>query len=303
MKLNSIRIAQMCAVSLLVCGFGHFAPAAEAIRRTESTPGGWRTVDLYQTNHSQRIVTNVIEVRVPNTVLVTEYRTNWYERALTNVINVVVTNWSAKSVTNTMAVNLVRTNMVSRHQTNWMTRVLTNYVDQLQTNWITRTVTNRTMLNLTNWETVIVTKTNWIQQPMTNFVEVNVPVKTVVIAKEEAPRAEPRIEAPPAEATTASGETLVMEAVKTARPYGNDGIEAIFKVRLSSDAAAMLEVVHWRVERDDGAVLFSAQTQEFSRRLPPGRYNVEVKARRAAGSPLLALKTGLDITRDAVARR
>jgi hypothetical protein len=138
---------------------------------------------------------------------------------------------------------------------------------------------------------------------MTNFVEVNVPVKTVVIAREETPRAATRIEAPPAETATATADALIMEAVKTARPYTVEGIEVIFKVKSSSEPAAALEVAHWLVERDDGAVLFSAQSQEFSRRLPPGRYIIEVKARRVAGSPLLALKTGLDVTRDAVARR
>jgi hypothetical protein len=283
MKLNLVCVARSCAVLLLACGASQSAPAADAIRRTESTPTGWRTVDLFQTNQSPRLVTNLIEVRVPNNVIVTEYRTNWFERALTNVINVVVTNWSNKTITNTVAVNLVRTNVVDRYQTNWTTLA----------------VTNRATFNLTNWETVMVTKTNRIHQPMTNFVEVNVPVKSVVIAKEDATRPE----APPAETTTATADALVMDAGKTTRPYDNNGVEVIFRVRLSNDAAAPLEVAHWRVERDDGAVLFSAQTQEFSRRVPTGRYVVEIKARRSADSPVLALKTVLDVTRDVVARR
>jgi len=305
MKLNLVCVARICAVLLLTCAASHSALAADPIRRTESTPTGWRTVDLFQTNASTRVVTNVIEVRAPNNIFVTEYRTNWFERALTNVVNVVVTNWSSQSLTNTVAVNLVRTNVVERYQTNWTARTLTNYVDRYQTNWVTLTVTNQATFNLTNWQTMVVTRTNWIQQPMTNFIEVNVPVpvKTVVIAKEEAPRTETKIDAPPAETTTASADVLVVDAVKTARPYDNNGVEVIFKVRLSSDAAAVLEVAHWRVEREDAAVLFSAQTQEFSRRLPPGRYSVEVKARRSADSPVLAVKTALDVTRDGVARR
>src|SRR5687767_1366040 len=112
MKLNLVCVARSCAVLLLACCASQSAPAADSIRRTETTPTGWRTVDLFQTNQSPRLVTNVIEVRVPNNVIVTEYRTNWFERALTNVINVVVTNWSHKTITNTVAVNLARTNVV-----------------------------------------------------------------------------------------------------------------------------------------------------------------------------------------------
>ena len=287
MKLNLVCAARICAMLLIAYGACQSVPAAEAIRRTESTPAGWRTVDLIQTNHSARIVTNVIEVRVPNNAFVTEYRTNSFDRVLTNVVNVVVTNWSQKTVTNTMVVNHVRTNIV----------------DQFQTNWTTVAVTNRAIFNLTNLETVVVAKTNWVRQPVTNFVEVNVPVKTVVIAKEETPRAASQIEAPPAETNTASVDKLVMEAVKTARPYSNEGIEVAFKARLASDTSAALEVSNWLVERDDGAVLFSAQTQEFSRRVPPGRYSIEIKARRSPGSPLLSLKSTLDVTRDAIARR
>lgn len=286
MKLSLNRVGRVFAVLALVFGIIRFASAAEAIRRTESIPTGWRTVELFQTNFSGRVVTNVIEVRVPNNAFVTEYRTNSFDRVLTNVVNVVVTNWSQRTVTNTVAINVVQTNVVHRFQTNWTTVILTN----------------RAILNLTNLETVVVTKTNWVRQSVTNLVEVNVPVKTMVIAKEDAPRAA-RIEAPPAESTAGSADTLVMEAVKTARPHSSEGIEVLFKGRLASDASAPLEVFNWLVERDDGAVLFSAQTQEFSRRMPPGRYSVEIKARRNLGGPLLSLKSTVDVTRDTIARR
>jgi len=96
---------------------------------------------------------------------------------------------------------------------------------------------------------------------------------------------------------------LVLESAKTARPIDSNGVEIRFKVRLSSDAAALLQVQQWRVERDDGAVLFFAQNQEFKKVLPPGRYQIQVKARRSADGPLLVLQNGLDVTADAVARQ
>jgi len=277
MKLNLVRASRICAVWLLALGTSPSVPGGAADSRQQSTPPGWKTVELVQTNTNPRFVTNLIEVRVPHNVFVNEYRTNRFQRTLTNVVDVAVTNWSAKTLTNTVLVNLVRTNVVDRYQTNW----------------ITRTVTNRTTLTLTNWETVVVTKTNWIKQPMTNVIAVNVPVNTPVAVKEA-----PKIEVPPAEA-----DILVLDAVKTARPLENKQVEVKFKVALMGDPAAVLEVQQWRVERDDGAALFFAQGQEFKRLLPTGRYIVRVKARRDANSPLLALQSALDVTQDAVAQR
>ena len=95
----------------------------------------------------------------------------------------------------------------------------------------------------------------------------------------------------------------MLETVKTVRPFDNNGVEIFFKVRLSSDAAATVENPQWRVEREDGAVFFAAQSQGFSRRLPPGLYKIEVKGRRGANGPLLSLQTVLAVTRDTVAQR
>jgi hypothetical protein len=237
MKLNLVGMAPLYAVLLLSC------LASRAVTGSEANPPGWKTVDLIQTNHSTRVVTNLIEVRVPNNVFVTEYRTNWLQRTLTNV--------------------------VARYQTNWTT--------------------------VTNLETVMVTKTNWIKQSVTNVVEVN-----VAASKEETTRPEPKVEILPAESPA---DVLVLETSKTARPSGGSGVEMQFKLRLSSDAAALLQVQQWRVERDDGAVLFFAQNQEFKKIMPPGRYQIQVKARRAADSPLLTLQSGLDVTADEVARQ
>lgn len=277
MKRNLIRGAQLGAVLL-------FVGASGALVRAAATPSSdWRTVNILQTNRNARVITNLIEVRVPHNVFVDEHRTNWFPRTLTNIVEVAVTNWSKKTVTNTLLVDAFQTNIVARYQTNW----------------ITLFQTNRTTLTLTNWETVVVTKTNWIRQPMTNVIEVSLPVNTVVAARETPTQPEAKTEVPPAESKSGA---LVLEALKTARPLENNGVEVQFNARLSNEAATPLQV-QWRVERDDGAVLFFAQTQEFKRVLPTGRYQILVKARRDVDSPLLTLQSGIDVTRDQVARR
>jgi hypothetical protein len=242
--------------------------ASSVGRAAQPTGTDWKTVDVVQTNSTPRFVTNVIEVRVPNNVFVNQYRTNYVEQRLTN----------------TVTVNLVRTNVVERYQTNWTTQF----------------VTNSATLNLTNWETVVVTRTNWIRQPMTNVIEVTAPISAPVLTKEEPVKVETKIATPPP--AEPSGDVLTLEATKTARSLNNNEVEVNFKARLTSDAAAPLQV-QWRVERDDGAVLFFAQTQEFKRVVPTGRYQILIKARRDGDSPLLTLQTKLDVGRDAVARR
>src|SRR5882762_3695400 len=181
MKLNFVRGAAICAVLLIVSGTGRSLSAAETFGRQDSPPSTWKTVNVVETNVTTRFITNLIEVRTPHNVFVTEYRTNWFERTLTNVVDVAVTNRSAKILTNLVTVNLIQTNVV----------------DRFQTNWAMLTVTNQATLNLTNWETVVVTRTNWIHQPMTNLIEVNVPVKAVVLAKEPTTQPEARPEPPP----------------------------------------------------------------------------------------------------------
>jgi len=224
----------------------------------------------------------VIELIVPRNVFVNEYRTNWVERTVTNVVDVSLTNWSTRTVTNAVAMNLVKTNVMDRYQTNWTTLIMTNQVT----------------LTLTNWETAVVTKTNWIKQPMVNVVEVNVPSAAAGATGVEATPSDAKAAAPgePADA-------LIVEATRTARPSDNNQVEVRFKVRWSGDAAASLQVQQWRVEREDGAVLFFGQNQEFKQAMPPGRYTVQVKARRDAGAPLLTVQSKLDVTRDAVVRR
>ncbi|MBC8002533.1 MAG: hypothetical protein H7X97_08085 [Opitutaceae bacterium] len=276
MKQNLVRLVVIGAALML-------ATRADRVGAATAT---YRTVDIYQTNLTSRFITNAIEVRAPQNVFVDEFRTNWIHRTHTNVIRVVETNWTTKMLTNVVAVNQFKTNVLDRYQTNWTTV----------------NVTNSTLLTLTNWETVVVTRTNWIHQPMTNFIEVSKSFATAVLVPEQVTRPEPKPEPLPVTAEPVA-DNLVLETVKTVRPFDNQGMEILFKVRLSSSTTATVENPQWRVEREDGAVFFAAQTQEFSRRLPPGRYKIEVKGRRDARGPMLNLQSVMIVTRDTVAQR
>ena len=245
----------------------------------------WRTVNVIHTNPTTRIVTNVIEVRVPENVFVDEYRTNRFQRTLTNLVVVPVTNWSTRTLTNFVPVRLVRTNVVERRQTNWATV----------------TLTNRATVTLTNWETVLVTRTNWTTQPATNVVEVSAPLGAITaMAREPAAPPAAVAEVPRASFVT---DSLVVEAARTSQPADSLGVEVNFKVRSSNNPELLLQVPQWRVERADRAVLISSQAQEFKRALPPGRYHVQVKARREPDGPLLVQQQVLDVANDAVTRR
>src|ERR1017187_9843725 len=100
-------------------------------------PAGVKMMDVTRTTLAPRVITNVIEVRIPTNIFISEYRTNQFELLRTNVVSVYRTNWVAKTLTNTIAVEQVLTNLVTRYQTNLNT------------------------LNATNWETMLVFKTNW----------------------------------------------------------------------------------------------------------------------------------------------
>lgn len=278
MKLNFGRGARLGA-GLLLLGSTFPLPAGQ--------PAGsdWRTVNIIHTNPTTRVVTNVIEVRVPENVFVDEYRTNRFQRTLTNLVEVPVTNWSIRTLTNFVPVRLVRTNVVERRQTNWATV----------------TVTNRATVTLTNWETVLVTRTNWITQPATNVVEVHTPLGAITaMAREPVPAPAPVAEMP---RSGSMADALVIEAARAAQPADGFEVEVNFKVRSSNNPELLLQVPQWRVERADRAVLISSQTQEFKRALPPGRYHVQVKARREANGPLLVQQQVLDVAPDGVTRR
>jgi hypothetical protein len=270
MKSNNARAAKLLAV-LSVVLFTLAMSAVPAMAGGEPTPLNVRTVEAVQTNWTTRYVTNVIEVRAPQNIFVTEFRTNLTQR----------------SVTNAVAVDVFRTNFVTRYDT--------NYVARYETNWVTRSVTNLTTLSLTNWETVVATRTNWIRQPMTNFIDVNIPLPTVA--------AVPPATATPEAKPVVANESLALDVERTAKPASAEQVEMKFKLRLTSDSTATLQVQQWRVERQDGAVFVLPPEQEFKRALPPGRYVLQVKARKNSESPMFSLRTNLDVARDGVAKR
>jgi len=255
-----------------------------------SAPADVETVSVIKTNWTPRYITNLIEVSAPQNVFLTEYRTNWIQRKVTNVVEVTRTNWSTRTLTNTTVLTLVKTNFVDRYVTNWTTVAMTN--------WNT--------LTLTNWETVVVTKTNWVRQPMVNVVEVNVPEvahaapavhATTASSDLPATSSVPQLQPEPAR------DTLQVDVVRLSTTAADNQRELKFTLRLAADPSVSLLVEQWRVERDDAAVLFFAQTQEFKRALPPGRYHIEVRARREAGSPVLTLRRTLEVTGDSVVQR
>jgi hypothetical protein len=282
MKTKFLRQIQLSA-ALLAAGLAGLTSASAA-----STPANVQAVNVVRTNWTPRYITNVIEVSAPQNVFVTEYRTNWIQRSLTNVVEVSLTNWATRTLTNTTILTLYRTNFVDRYATNWTTVAMTN--------WNT--------LMLTNWETVVVTKTNWIRQPMLNVVEVNVPVTEAVLPA-PAPVAAPVETVPAALAGPAApaGDVLLVDVVRLTTTAADNRRELKFSVRLAADSTVPLQVEQWRVERDDAAVLFYAQTQEFKRALPPGRYSIQVTARRDAASPLLTLRRTLEVAGDSVVQR
>ena len=257
-------------------------------------------VSVVKTNWAERWITNTIEVRMPRNVFVNEFHTNWFTQFSTNLVHVYTTNTVVRNVTNRIPVEAVRTVTVNSYQTNWTTRTLvnrvpvamvrTNVVDSYQTNW--------EVLNLTNWQTVIVMKTNWITQPVTNLVELNLP-KAVVRTQAAEPKPVP-VQVAPSQPTPAraappsaaeSADALALQASKISGPSKAGLIGVSLKVWLASDANAPVVVKQWRIERTDGSILSFGQDQEFQKELPPGRYDVEVRAGKDSASILTAHAT------------
>src|SRR6266446_150873 len=96
-------------------------------------------VPLARTNWTERWITNLIEVRMPENVFVDKFHTNFLRQYFTNVVELYRTNWLAETVTNTIPVQATRTVRVTQYKTNWnvvnttneipMVAVHTNFVD------------------------------------------------------------------------------------------------------------------------------------------------------------------------------
>jgi hypothetical protein len=194
-------------------------------------------------------------------------------------------------------VDAVRTNFVDAYRTNWKNLTLTNVVaiDAWHTNFVEAYSTNRKTLNLTNWETVVVMKTNWVRQPVTNVVEIDLAAKGGA-----APATEAAVHLSPQTAPVAK-EGFVLEAARTSRAPSDGRVEVQLRVKSGSETETAFQVLKWRVERDDGTILSFGQDQEFKKELPVGKYKVEARIQRQAGTPVQVLRGTLDVTvRDAV---
>jgi hypothetical protein len=246
--------------------------------RPATAPPSLETVDVFRTNWVPRVITNVIEVRLPANVFISEYRTSRFEALRTNVIDVYRTNWVTKTMTNTITVEKTQTNLATRFQTNVNT------------------------LNLTNWEMVVLFKTNWVTQPITNLVEVNMPVASTEPAK---PAVATEAKAPEPAPSLASGATAgwVLEAARTGKPPANNLFEVQLDLKPGSAAAAALPLQEWRVERANGSVLLLGQGRELKLELPLGTFNVEVKARQAENTPPMRVRGTVTVTREGVSSR
>ncbi len=241
-----------------------------------------RAVETYvtRTNWAERTITNVIEVTVPLNRFVNEFHTNRVEQLRTNVVEVLATNVVTRTITNRLVLDAFRTNVVFGY------------------------ATNLKVLNLTNWQTVLVMKTNWVTQSVTNTIQLDLPANRAVVG----PRAgaEPREssgESVPAATASAVKEGLVLEAAKTDRYPVNNHVEVEMRVR-SAGGEGPLQVLKWRVEKEDGSILSFGQEADFKRQLPVGRYKVEARVQRAGDNPVQVVRGTLDVTlREAVIRQ
>ena len=243
----------------------------------QAAPGGVQSVNIIQTSFVPRVITNIVEMRVPTNVFITVYRTNQFEARRTNVFDVYQTNWVRTTRTNVVPVELMQTNLITRYETNVNT------------------------LTLTNWQTVLVFKTNRITQPITNLVQIDVPADQTASAPSAADveskgDTATAIAAP----TTVSTGGLILEATRTAKPSANGQAEISLKLKLAGNEAPTFLSQEWQVERTDRSVLLFGRGPEFKRELPLGTYKVEVKTRSAEDSPVVRVRGNFEVTRDEV---
>lgn len=253
------------------------AGSAQIFRSRQPDPGTVETITVVEPAFVPRVITNVVEVRVPTNIFVNLYRTNQFAVRRTNVFDVFRTNLVTRTLTNTIVVDLTRTNYVTRYRTN-----LNN-------------------LTLTNYETVLVFKTNWVTRPSVHTVQIDLPAAEAALPPADlvAP-----VGAGPASAPAAlSADNLSFTAVRTRKPPVNDQVEISLKLKTAGAEAPVFESQEWQVERTDGSVLLFGQGPEFKRDLPLGNYKVEVKAKPAGKRLPIRVRGFLEVTRDEVVQQ
>lgn len=258
-------------VALLFVG-ANLPAIGETSSARQSTPLRVETVNETQTSWIPRVITNVIEVRIPTNIFVNVYRTNQFDVVRSNVVNVYRTNWLDRTETRVVPVDVTRTNFVTSYQTNVQT------------------------LTLTNWETVLVMKTNRVTQRVPNVVEIDLPADGPNAIKTTSPD---KATSPPATAV----EGFALDTATTGKAAVNDLIEVEFKVISPDGTTPTLAAYEWRVERTDGSVLLFGQTPEFRRELPFGTYKVEAKVQAGKKSAPVRVRSVVEVTADEVTQR
>jgi len=215
--------------------------------------------------------------------------------------NIVHTNWVDHWITNTAEIRLQLNHFFTEFHTNRVTLIETNFVDLFKTNLVTRTLTNTLVfdsvrtnlvaayrtniqtLHLTNWTTVLAFKTNWVTKPLTNMVEIEM---------ERSPA--PAAAAKPAQ--SAMVESLTLQATRSSRLNNSNQVEVQLTVAWKQGANLPIQIQQWRVESEDGSILFFGQEPHFQHMLPLGTYKVLVKAQHDAKGPLVAAVGTLTVT-------
>jgi hypothetical protein len=131
-----------------------------------------------RTNWVEKAITNVVEVRMPKNVFVNEYHTNWVEQVQTNLV--------VRELPRKVVVDFVHTNVSTHYTTNYINKSeeRTVYIDVLSTNFVDHFRTNVKFLHLTNDVAVNLVKTNFIDRLRTNWQTLNFTnFQTVLVMK------------------------------------------------------------------------------------------------------------------------
>jgi hypothetical protein len=288
---SSRGVLSACSLALLA---SFVAPAALA-----------REVSVTHTNWVDRPITNVIEVRIPKNIFISEYHTNWVSEFKTNIISVCETN----------LVTAYRTNFEILNRTNWET------VQVFKTNWIRRSVTNVAKIDAPLASPPVATSVKSSQvaspavassaqssppasTPFTSSVK-SAPAASTPVASsaKSAPVALPAVasslkSAPAQQSVAVSPDGLVVETARPPVKIGAAQWEVQLRVRSGKNTASPV-VQRWRVEDLDAGVLNFKQGQLLTLELTPGRYQIEAMVQRKAPAPVQALRTLIVVTPDA----
>jgi hypothetical protein len=264
MKRNQFHLpmARLTVSAFIAFGTIHSLRAATA---------NMASVDVFVTNRVSRVITNLVEVRMPLNVFFNEYRTNLVEQYRTNVVDVYRTNWLQRTLTNTIT------------------------VQRTQTNWVSQYQTNLNAFSLTNWQTVVVFKTNWVSQTVTNLVELNLPLRTAV--------ASPVISEPASPVQIlGQAQDFQIELVRTEKPSDRGQVEVELALRCTKTPAPAFAVQDWQLVRPDGTVLMFGQRPQFKAELASGKYKMVVKVRRGDKTTPIAVTGEMQINEGTVQR-